>query len=62
MIRDANAHKARLVLFDQLAEPTNAYYDASQNQLPEDRYSLEFVEALLPMLVRFAREVRTEIP
>lgn len=83
MIRDFNAHKARLALFDQLADPTSAYYDAydhlrtfltyrdrldslyyeaNQNRLPEDRYSLAFGEALLPALTRFAREVRTEVP
>lgn len=83
MIRDFNAHKARLAFFDQLADPTSAYfdaydhlrtflayrdrlnslyYDAKQNRLPEDRYALPFVEALLPRLMRFAWEVRPEIP
>lgn len=83
MIRDFNAHKARLALFDQLADPASTYYDAydhlrtfltyrdrldslyydaSQNRLPEDRYSPSFVGTLLPALMRFAREVRIEIP
>jgi hypothetical protein len=83
VIQDRNAHKARIVFFDQLADSTKGYYathqllrtfityqdrldalyyDPASKRLPHQRYLMPFTSGLLPVVERFAREVRMVLP